>query len=272
MTTTSRSERLGESALEYASRGWPVLPLRGKQKTPLTQHGLLEATTDETVIAAWWERWPNANIGLRTGVAFDVLDLDGPRAIENLRRRFAPDYRHTGPVASTGKGYHLLFGVTNAKSGAHLGSTDRRLDPETKQIADPTYIDFRGQNGYIVAPPSIHPNGHRYEWVKPPTLALPEAPFWLIEIAFPPPPKETTKPRSPLASSLADNLDLETEFQHIGVTFRSVGSRRVGLCPFHKEDTPSLTLYPNDTFYCFGCNAWGDALNVRYFAANGVLR
>lgn len=37
--------------------------------------------------------------------------------------------------------------------------------------------------------------------------------------------------------------------------------RSVGHCPFHTGDhTPSFTVYPGDTYYCFGCGAWGDAV------------
>lgn len=41
----------------------------------------------------------------------------------------------------------------------------------------------------------------------------------------------------------------------------SSGGRMVANCPFHTGDeTPSFTIYPNDSYYCFGCEAWGDAL------------
>jgi len=41
----------------------------------------------------------------------------------------------------------------------------------------------------------------------------------------------------------------------------SSGGRKVTSCPFHQGDsTPSFTIYPNETYFCFGCQAWGDAL------------
>lgn len=49
--------------------------------------------------------------------------------------------------------------------------------------------------------------------------------------------------------------------QEDGVSLKeSSGGRFVALCPFHKEDTPSLTIYPTDTYSCFGCHAWGDPI------------
>lgn len=35
----------------------------------------------------------------------------------------------------------------------------------------------------------------------------------------------------------------------------------VGLCPFHKEKTPSFTVYPTGTYVCYGCGARGDAID-----------
>ena len=41
---------------------------------------------------------------------------------------------------------------------------------------------------------------------------------------------------------------------------RRTGTRHIALCPFHKEKTPSFTIYPNNSFYCFGCHKGGDAI------------
>ena len=68
-----------DSALEYAARaGWWVLPLKPHGKEPLTNHGYLDATTDRKQITEWWQRWPEANVGVCTGQRSDltVLDVD----------------------------------------------------------------------------------------------------------------------------------------------------------------------------------------------------
>ena len=249
---------LRAAALSYVAEGWPVLPLKPRNKVPLTSHGLMDASTDPDQIETWWSRWPEANIGLRTGVAFDVLDIDGLDGAIALKAQIG-DYRHTGPVSCTGKGWHFLFAVTDAKNGAGLLPK----------------VDFRGTNGYIVAPPSIHPNGHRYVWdeARGPQRELPEAPPWLTTLLFPPAPPRPARTASTAGfASLTGMLDLEQELVHLGVHLTVKGGRRVGQCPFHNDDTPSLVVYPNDTFYCFGCQAWGDALNVRNYATNGSLR
>ena len=45
------------------------------------------------------------------------------------------------------------------------------------------------------------------------------------------------------------------------VSLKRAGSNLKGLCPFHSEKSPSFTVYPSDnSFYCFGCGAGGDAI------------
>src|SRR5260370_29727242 len=73
-----------EAALDYAKHGWPVFPCHPGTKRPLTPKGdagsggLKCATIDETVIRAWWHRFPKAMIGVPTGrpIGAFVLDLD----------------------------------------------------------------------------------------------------------------------------------------------------------------------------------------------------
>jgi len=44
------------------------------------------------------------------------------------------------------------------------------------------------------------------------------------------------------------------------VSLKRAGSNYNGLCPFHSEKTPSFTVFPdNQSFFCFGCEAGGDA-------------
>ena len=64
-------------ALVYASRlAWPVFPLKPHGKDPLTAHGYKDATVDEKQIREWAKKWPDANIGIPTGIRFWVLDID----------------------------------------------------------------------------------------------------------------------------------------------------------------------------------------------------
>src|SRR5690348_4259070 len=80
------------ATVDYAKAGVPVFPLHtvdtkgqctcsrricgNPGKHPRTANGLSNATTDEFKIRQWWRRWPDSNIGLRTGVAFVAFDTD----------------------------------------------------------------------------------------------------------------------------------------------------------------------------------------------------
>jgi hypothetical protein len=89
-------------ALRYASSGYHVLPLRPRDKVPLTAHGALDASCDEAQIRAWWARWPTANVGLSLLglVAVDIDPRNGADA-DSLPERL-PDTCY----AKTGGGWH----------------------------------------------------------------------------------------------------------------------------------------------------------------------
>jgi DNA primase len=55
--------------------------------------------------------------------------------------------------------------------------------------------------------------------------------------------------------SRANIVELVSEY----VTLKKAGRNYVGLCPFHKEKTPSFTVTPDkQMFYCFGCGEGGN--------------
>src|SRR5438128_8720192 len=68
------SSALAQAACDYATRGWAVLPCRGK--VPITPHGFKNATLDLAQIRLWWGQWPDANIGIATGTVSGLVVLD----------------------------------------------------------------------------------------------------------------------------------------------------------------------------------------------------
>jgi hypothetical protein len=162
------------------------LACRPRAKTPLLDHGLHDASTDPDQIRAWWDRWPDANIGLRTGDAFDVVDVDGPdgEAALDATERPADAPTVDGPTVATGKGWHVYLSPTGR--GNRAGLVD--------------HVDWRGRGGYVVAPPSVHPSGARYRWELPdhPVFGaeapLRPAPPWLLALVDPPRPPVTASP------------------------------------------------------------------------------
>ena len=178
-----------DHALAYAALGVPVFPLHAAvdgactcgeacaspAKHPRTKFGLNDGTCDAAQITEWWKRWPGANIGIRTGVMFDALDIDGEpgRFAFNAWR----DGREIPPAPITrtqSGGWHVLFAPTGA------GNRAKMVD----------HVDWRGRGGYIVAPPSVGLKGP-YGWLKGPRLPdVPEAPPWLRDLVLPPRPAE----------------------------------------------------------------------------------
>jgi len=176
---------MGAAALALAvEHGWPVFPLHVVQgglcscgqgtkcqspgKHPRTFRGLHDATTDPDQIAAWWGQWPDANIGLATGAASGlyVVDCDGPDAESSLARYGEmPETL----VSVTGNGRHLVFAYP--REGL-FKNTAKKLGPG---------LDTRGEGGYILAPPSVHPSGHVYRWASDPAeTAIVEMPERLV--------------------------------------------------------------------------------------------
>jgi hypothetical protein len=199
-------DELRAAAVDYATQGIPVLPLHhpiavgtaapgpgpgparwstrcscrrrdcpSPAKHPIGQlvpRGLHDASRDPNVVAAWWTRHPNANIGLATGHVFDVLDIDGTAGAAAIRQ-FAAEHSlvSSGPLVRTGSGgWHYVVAPTG------LGNPHPRgLDQ----------VDWRGRGGYVVAPPSVHINGRTYAFVRDLSHPLPAVPTVLRGLLVP---------------------------------------------------------------------------------------
>jgi hypothetical protein len=134
-------------------------------------------------------------------------------------------------------------------------------------------IDYRGLRGYIVAAPSVHPDGHRYQWVK--EGDLPVVPQFLRPLLFPEPRvRKTPKDNPAIMQALEKEKDIVEIFRELGYDPKPWGNKSYLQCPFHTGDnTPSLVLYhKTNSFYCFGCEEFGDPLNVRRWINTGKLR
>ncbi len=163
--------RLGWSALGYAAAGLPVFPCEGKE--PRVAGGFKSASKDPAQITDWWQRWPDAAIGIPTGAAsgVSVLDVDarhgGLATLAEIIREHGP--LPDGPVVITGGGgLHYWFGHHDGlrcKSGVLPG------------------IDVRAGGGYVIAAPSIHTSGVPYRWHPCDwdiSVPLPAPPDWLL--------------------------------------------------------------------------------------------
>ena len=177
-----------EQALKYAARGWLVFPIhpintkgccgcrsgskcRNPGKHPITENGHKDATTEEEKILEWSAKFPDANIGIRTGSESGVIVLDidprhdGATSLAQLERKFG-NLPATLEVLTGGGGRHLYYrhpgGIIRNKANIAPG------------------IDLRGDGGYVVAPPSRHVSLQHYRWQ---TKCQPvAAPAWLLDL------------------------------------------------------------------------------------------
>lgn len=169
----SMSSALIDAALEHAAKGRPVFPCNPETKRPLTARGFKDASTDARVIVGWWHRWPNAMIGVPTGSAIGawVLDIDDPAAFEAACDIPLPSTRR----ATTGKGYHLYFRWDPALPIINAQRTQKGWG-----IPGLPGADVRGEGGYVIVPPSMHPSGKPYVWASEEDAS--EAPIDLVEL------------------------------------------------------------------------------------------
>lgn len=155
-----------DAAAAYALRGWRVFPLKSCSKEPLVRWKDA-ATTDNDIIHHWWSAWPDANIAIVTGSGSGIIVVD----VDDMEK-----FKATGLELLT-----TLIVHTGREGGAHhyfrhpgIAVPNRTGDG----------FDVRGDGGYVVAPPSLHPNGRPYMWADP-TVPLGPCPQWILRSPHP---------------------------------------------------------------------------------------
>jgi len=216
------------NALEAAAmRTLPrSLPLAGKR--PLVPDWPRVVATPERV-REWWSRWPDANLGVRTGGGLDVLDVDprhgGDRALAELVQAHG-ELPCTPEVATGGGGRHLWF-----RGPRVLASRD--VAPG---------VELKADGRQVVAPPSVHPDTDRlYVWqpgrpFDPSPLA--ELPAWLQA------PPSAVRPVTGATRPADDPLRAIPARVYVPeLSGRPLDRRGFARCPFHgggEERTASL--------------------------------
>jgi hypothetical protein len=242
------------NALEAAAmRTLPrSLPLAGKR--PLLADWPNVVATPERV-REWWSRWPDANLGVRTGGGLAVLDVDprhgGDRALAELVQAHG-ELPSTPEVATGGGGRHMYF-----RGPKVLASRD--VAPGVEMKAD---------GRQVVAPPSIHPeSGRPYVWQPGRPFdprAFAELPIWLR------PAEPAPRPLTGAARPADDPLRSIPATSYVPeLSGRPLDRRGFVCCPLHadgEERTASLLAGGRDPslWHCFGCGAGG---SVYDFAA-----
>ncbi len=159
------------TALQLAAKGLHVFPCKPHNKQPATANGLKDATTDPDTIRAWWKQQPLCNVAIATGAVsgvfvLDVDGLDAEAALRRLEEEYGAALPETVEVI-TARGRHIYFNWPNQpvrNSASKIG----------------THLDIRGDGGYVIAPPSVHPSGRRYCWSVDSANSIADAPGWLL--------------------------------------------------------------------------------------------
>ena len=147
---------MNDQALEYVDSGWSILPVKPEEKRPYMTNWLQYTKTraSKDMVSNWFQRLSGAGVGAVTGRISNmvVLDVESycPTPLEELLKRYP-----TQMVSRTGSGgYHLFY-----QYPTNVSKVSNRV-----RIFEGA--DLRADGGFIVLPPTIHPNGSRYEWVQ----------------------------------------------------------------------------------------------------------
>lgn len=183
--TQIQTERL-ESALLYATLGWPVLPCHTPDangvcdcprreacpspgKDPRTRNGLDDASTDEATIRRWWGMWPHANLAIHLERA-GLVDI-APDSLEwfaEFTARGLPPTPHFASGGGEGHAHHLYARPEGCPS---------------YRVTESGKYDVLSA-GYAIMPPSTHRSQQIYTWLDgtpltPPTVL---APAWSVDM------------------------------------------------------------------------------------------
>ena len=195
-----------------------IIPLKGK--IPLCPHGSKDATKDRAQVESWWTKYPEANIGIVTGKdnGLLVIDVDqkpdqgkyGAESLRDLEKELG-NLPETWTALTGSGGYHYFF---KYPEGHDIRNSASQLAPD---------LDVRAQGGYVVAPPSVHPEtGREYCWEYDPVetelAELPDA--WLQRLIQ---KKETTNKTFTLPERIAKGARNEVLFKY-GASLRATAT------------------------------------------------
>lgn len=143
-----------EAALFYSEKlGLSVIPVKPDKRPFEKWEQYQKERATATQIKRWWEKYPNANIGLVTGKVSGicVVDIDTEEGMEAIREYIPKDIKT--PACTTPKG------------GQHWYFNQPLEDMGNNARAIPG-CDFRGEGGYVLAPPSVNDKGTHYKWLE----------------------------------------------------------------------------------------------------------
>jgi hypothetical protein len=201
-----------QAALAYAAAGLSVIPIAGDKRPVMDWKPYQSQAAAPAEITVWFGQRRYPNLGLvcgRVSGGLLVLDFDHQAAdTYRLWREQAAPLSYRLPVVATGKGLHVYLRTAETPGNRKLA-----VDKEKRPL-----IETRGEGGYVLAPPSRHPSGKLYGWLRggPPIPQLTADETACIVAAAQtfdqrpaPAPKPASAPRQPTYTDGDDNLRLQ---------------------------------------------------------------
>jgi hypothetical protein len=187
-------------ALDYLHRGWCVLPQLPVEKHPCVKWKRFQQQRPSAEqVRAWFRQFPVAGPLVLLGPISQLfaIDVDGPEAHQALLEHLGKEPVAPKVLSGSGKPfrYHLLFRCPQVATWS-------------KKTPWHPHLEFRGEKGLLVLPPSLHKSGQRYRWAPGRSLndvALSDPPVEVVEalvrLAQPRRPKGTSYSAKPLDRS-----------------------------------------------------------------------
>jgi hypothetical protein len=249
------------TALSYFDRGWSVIPVKqGMKQAAVKWQKYQGVLPSQKQIFKWWQQFRHANVAVITGrvSGLVVVDLDGDTA---AARQWFTDrgIDLPPPHVRTPRGEHIYF----RHPGVDVSSkVDWVLESEFAS-------DIRGDGGYVVAPPSVHPSGTMYRQVNP-FEDLEHMPPALLGMLSKNHRAPGVTRRRHISQDRIDRVlravDVPSVFDGCGIDWTSEsGVQRRGRCPFgaHEDSTPSFSANAETGLWkCFGCKRSGNLIQL----------
>lgn len=155
------SAEILNAALEYASAGFAVFPVKRSDKHPYTQNGLKDATVNESTIRQWWTWWPEANVAIACGrpsgnvfaLDIDIKPEEGKHGDESVQKWEAKhgDFPETVRQITGSGGMHFFYRLAG-------------IEKYKNTIEAIPGVDIRGDGAYVIVSPSVYEDGRTYRW------------------------------------------------------------------------------------------------------------
>jgi len=277
-----------ETARSWTQNGFSVIPIGWRSKRPAFDALKAVGSVNDAGKPVWepyktrratdselwqWFAGPQRNLGVVTGWAgLVVLDFDIRDAYDAWMGWAAAESKRAAAMSAT------TYRVFSAR-GVHV----YLIVEEIVESYNVPGIDVKAAWGYVLTPPSVHPSGHRYT-----SRGNVISRCARLTDVF---PFEKPEPASEMLEVVQtqDPYDAASRAVECGEGAIAAAKRRVvisdlvtvvsrdrggawALCPLHRDTNPSLRIYNDDRWYCFGCRAHGDALDLHAAIHKQTLR